>query len=845
MGDEVDDAGNHILDPDAVFDRFVEWVSETRGISLYPTQEEALLEFLSDSHVFLATPTGSGKTLVAYGALYSAIATGRRAVYTAPLKALVSEKFFDFIDIFGPENVGMVTGDVSVNAEAPIICCTAEILANASSREPLPNHEVDVVVMDEFHYYGDPDRGWAWQVPLLALEHTQFMLMSATLGDVSTIAEDLEQRTGHPCAMILGTERPVPLTFNYRVQTIHDAVREIVHENGGPLYIVHFAQAAAVATAQALSSLALVDKQSRAEIAETIKGQSFNTGFGGPLKRFLLAGIGVHHAGMLPKYRRLVEQLAQQGLLKIICGTDTLGVGINVPIRTVLLTSLVKFDGTRMRRLSAREFHQIAGRAGRAGYDAQGFVDVLSPEHEVEQHKIEEKALRTGKKPKHKASPPKGQVTWSKATFERLQTAEPEALRSQMRMTHGMMLDVLTRGRDALPMMERLIFGNHESRTRQFALAKRALAIYRTLRAADIVTVDDGVPALAVDVPHGFALNQPLSPFAIAAFELLDREATTYALDVISVIEATLEDPRAILSAQEHAARDVAIAAMKADGVEYEERMERLEEITYPKPLEELLTAAFEQYSEAVPWARDYELRPKSVVRDMIEHGLNFRAFVSMYGLQRSEGVVLRYLTDATRALQATVPLAVRDTYFDDVLAWLETSVRSVDASLMDEWQALMHDGDVAAAAGSGGAEAAGAPPSALARFTGIVANERAFVVAVRNAMFHRVELAVRERVDALGELDAESGWTATCWQEALDAYFAEYPTLGVDQDARSVSRCRISQDANQWSVRQVFADPNGDNDWGITATIDLAASDRVGEPVVAVQSVGPFGETD
>src|SRR5699024_4363491 len=355
------------LHEEAVFDAFVAWAS-ARDLTLYPAQEEAVLEVAAGSHVVLATPTGSGKSLVAIGAHFSALARGVRSYYTAPIKALVSEKFFALCEVFGPENVGMLTGDAAVHADAPIVCATAEI---------------GQVVMDEFHYYSEPDRGWAWQVPLIELPGAQFLLMSATLGDVDWLLEDLRQRTGRDCALVAGTERPVPLTFDYVLTGVHETVELLLRDEKAPVYIVHFTQAAALEQAQALTSLAVADKQRKTAISEQIGGFRFSTAFGRNLRTLLLHGTGHHHARLLHKYHRLVERLAQEGLLTVICGTDTLGVGINVPIRTVLFTGLAKFDGRRQRVLKAREFHQIAGRAGRAGYDTEGLVVVQAPEHEI------------------------------------------------------------------------------------------------------------------------------------------------------------------------------------------------------------------------------------------------------------------------------------------------------------------------------------------------------------------------------------------------------------------------------------------------------------------------------
>src|SRR5271169_2882715 len=292
-------------DPDAVFDAFAGW-SKRRGLALYPHQEEALIEIVSGANVILSTPTGSGKSLVAAGAHFTALADGRRTFYTAPIKALVSEKFFDLCDAFGPSQVGMMTGDGSVNPQAPIICCTAEVLASIALRD---GAEADVgqVVMDEFHFYADPDRGWAWQVPLLELPRVQFVLMSATLGDVSRFEEDLTRRTGRPTAVIHSAERPVPLSFSFAMTPLHETVRELLDMHEAPIYIVHFTQASAIEQAQALMSVNVCSRAEKDAIAELIGGFRFTAGFGKTLSRLVRHGIGVHHAGMLPRYRRLVE----------------------------------------------------------------------------------------------------------------------------------------------------------------------------------------------------------------------------------------------------------------------------------------------------------------------------------------------------------------------------------------------------------------------------------------------------------------------------------------------------------------------------------------------------------
>lgn len=833
-----------MVDADEVYSAFEAWVRSDLGLSLYPAQEEAALELAFGNHVILATPTGTGKSLVALAAHTIALASGQRTVYTAPIKALVSEKFFDLVDTFGAERVGMVTGDSSINPDAPILCCTAEILANLSLRDR-DAAGITQVVMDEFHYYAEPDRGWAWQVPLLLMRNTQFLLMSATLGDVTELAEDLTRRSGRETALVTSVERPVPLTFEYRVQTIHEAVEQIREDRKTPVYIVHFAQAQAVESAQALASLKLITREERDEIAEAIGAFRFSAGFGKTLSRLVRSGIGVHHAGMLPKYRRLVETLAQRGLLRVICGTDTLGVGINVPIRTVLLTALTKFDGEKMRQLTAREFHQIAGRAGRAGYDTEGDVVVLAPEHEVENARAQAKAAADPKKKRKapKKQAPKGFVTWGEGSMERLVGSQPESLVSRMRVTHSMILSVIARGEerpgDTLRTVRDLIFDSHETPTEQFQHARTAVQIFRTLRRSGVVTLEDGLLQVTVDLQPNFALNQPLSPFALAAIELIELESPTAALDIISIIEATLEDPRVILRAQEHRARGEAIGAMKAEGIEYDERMELLEEVTYPKPLEELLTEAYEAYVAEVPWARDYELRPKSVVRDMIERAFGFRDLVSFYELGRAEGAVLRYLSDAYRAISQTVPSDARTPELEELIDWLGELVRQVDSSLIDEWEALSNPEALAAAADGHGEHAdieSIAPPT-----RSVVANERAFTVMVRNALFRRVQAAAHEHYRDLAELDGPHGFGEDAWRDALDRFFAEYDEIRIDADARSPRLLELERSAEAWRFRQVLLDPKDDLDWGITGYVDLAASEEEGAPVVIVEAVQPF----
>ncbi|CAM3999079.1 DEAD/DEAH box helicase [Nocardiopsis rhodophaea] len=821
-------------EPDSLFEAFASWAEE-RGLTLYPHQEEALIETVSGSNVILNTPTGSGKSLVAAGALFAALARDECSFYTAPIKALVSEKFFELCAIFGTDNVGMMTGDASVNADAPIVCCTAEVLANIALRDGA-DADIGMVVMDEFHFYAEPDRGWAWQVPLLELPQAQFLLMSATLGDVSRFEKDLTRRTGRETTVVSSAERPVPLYYSYRTTPLHETLEELLETRESPVYIVHFTQAQAVERAQSLTSINMCTRAEKEEIAKEIGNFRFTTKFGRNLSRYVRHGIGVHHAGMLPKYRRLVERLAQAGLLKVICGTDTLGVGVNVPIRTVLFTALSKYDGTRVRRLTAREFHQIAGRAGRAGFDTVGNVVAQAPEHVIENEKALAKAGDDAKKRRKvvRKKAPDGFVSWDQSTFEKLIGAEPEPLKSRFRVSNAMLLSVIARPGDCFAAMRHLLTDNHDDRPTQRRQISEAIAMYRSLLDGGIVEKlpepdEQGRTArLTVDLQPDFALNQPLSTFALAALDLLDPQSPSYALDVLTVVESTLDDPRQILGAQLNKARGEAIAQMKADGVEYEERMERLEEVEYPKPLQELLDHAYDVYRRGHPWVGDHPLRPKSVARDLFERAMTFTDYVGFYELARSEGLVLRYLASAYKALSQTVPEDAKTEELRDLIEWLGELVRQVDSSLLDEWEELTNPDE----------DEESTETRIEERPKPVSANPRAFRVLVRNELFRRVELAARRRYDELGALDGDGGWDAEEWEEAMEAYYGEHDELGIGPDARGPKMLLIEEGSGSWKVRQIFDDPEDDHDWGISAEIDLAASDEVGHAVVRVLDV-------
>ena len=791
-------------DEESLLEAILEW-AYGRGLEPYPHQQDAVLSLLAGDNVVLATPTGSGKSLVAVSGAFAMLANNKRTVYTAPIKALVSEKFFEIAAELGADNVGMVTGDAAVNADAPVIVCTAEILANRALREG-PDLDVDLVVMDEFHYYGDRDRGWAWQVPLLELPHPSFLLMSATLGDTSDLRTDLSIRTGRDTALIDQAPRPVPLDFEYRETPLLETLADLLKAEKTPVYIVHFTQREATARAQSLTSLDVLSKDEKKAVNEAIGGFRFDTPIGKDVLRFVKAGIGVHHAGLLPKYRLLIEKLAQQGLLKLICGTDTLGVGVNVPIRTVLFTQLCKYDGRKVRVLSVREFNQIAGRAGRRGFDTAGSIVVQAPEHVVDNKRAEAKALTDPRKKKKlvKRKPPeRGYAHWDGDTLTRLSGGTPETLKSSFSVSHAMMLNVLGRPGDGCAAMKRLLTDNHEPRAAQRRHIRRAIAVYRSLLEAEIVEL--APLRINIDLQDDFRLNQPLSLFVVEAVEALDQEAPDHHLQVLSLVESILEDPTVVLLAQKGKLKDSLVSEMKAAGVEYEERMDRLEQVTWPKPEAEFIEPAFAIFARHHPWVGRDTVSPKGVAREMLEFAETFNQFVSRYGIKRSEGQLLRYLTDCYKTLIQTVPSAHLTDDLEDVIEWLGAMIRRVDSSLIDEWERLRNPDLV---------ETEPAQPDEV----DITANQRAFSVLVRNELFRTVTaLATRRRL--------------TPEIEGMGDYWQAHDAIGIDADARS-SRWVVI-DLQRGRATQTLCDPEGYSEWVLEAEIDLEASRNQDRAVV------------
>ncbi len=682
---------------EAVLDAFLEWLIEA-GIEPYDHQEEAILELYQGRNVILNTPTGSGKSLVALALHFRAICQGRRSYYTVPIKALANEKFLSLCETFGADQVGMITGDATVNPGAPVICCTAEILANQALREGR-QARVDEVIMDEFHYYSDHERGMAWQVPLLTLPQARFLLMSATLGDTAFFEKELTALTGAETVLVKSDDRPVPLEFSYSTISLEDQVEELVEAGKAPVYLVHFTQLACARTAQNLLSRNFCSKDEKAAIAKVLKDADFKSPYGKEMKKVLRHGLGIHHAGLLPKYRVLVEKLAQMGLLKVICGTDTLGVGVNVPIRTVLLTQLFKYGGQSTGILAVRDFRQICGRAGRRGFDDIGYVVAQAPEYVIENLKAEAKAAAKGKKSRavKKRPPEKGFVNWDEKTYERLRSADPEKLVSRFQVHHGTLLNVLSReDEDGCSELRRLISVCHESESGKRALRKRAFELFRGLVRGGILTLiprsDRRGPAkvcLHVELQDDFTMNQALGLYLIDTLPKLDPEEPDHVVNVISLVEAILEDPTAVLRKQVDKEKAALIARLKEEGVDYDDRMEALEEVEHPKPGKEFIYATYNEFVVRHPWAREAGVRPKSIAREMIEDGSSFEDYIKNYGLERSEAVLLRHLSEVYKVLVQTVPETMKTNDLLEVEQHLGGMLRGVDSSLIDEWEKL------------------------------------------------------------------------------------------------------------------------------------------------------------
>lgn len=839
---------------DAVLEAFLDYLSENK-IEPYEHQEEAILELYEGRNVILNTPTGSGKSLVALALHFLGLCQGRRSIYTVPIKALANEKFLALCQIFGPEQVGMITGDATVNGGAPIICCTAEILANLALREG-QGAPVDDVIMDEFHYYSDHSRGSAWQIPLLISPQARFLLMSATLGETSFFEKALTDLTGKGTALVQSDERPVPLEYSYSEDTLELKVAELVEQGRAPVYLVNFTQLACARTAQNLLSTNFCSKEEKKAIAEALREANFGSPYGKEVSKLLRHGVGIHHAGLLPKYRVLVEKLSQKGLLKVICGTDTLGVGVNVPIRTVLFTQLCKYDGQGSGILSVRDFKQICGRAGRRGFDDIGYVVVQAPEHVIENRRLEAKAGNDPKKRRKivKRKPPeKGFVPWDEGTFNRLLSSPPEKLTSRFRMTHNILLHCLSReDEDGCAALRELIELSHESPHQKAELKKKAFELFRSLVGGGVLRIvplkERSGPSkveVNVDLQDDFTLNQPLALYLLETLDALDRESPHYLFDLVSIIEAILEQPQVILRKQMDKLKTELVAQLKSEGVSYEERMDRLEEIEWPQPNREFLYDTFNRFAASHPWVSEMSVRPKSIAREMLENYQSFEDYVGAYGLQRSEGVLLRHLTEVYKVLQQTVPPAAKTEEVEEAEAYLEDIVRGVDSSLVDEWERLRDPEVVLAGAKTSSAQEK--KPDGTRSLPPLSRHRSRCLQLTRRAIFAFIKaLSQRRWSDALSLVQAEDdqgeAWSPARLEAAFEPYWEAHGGLCLHPEARNRKHTYIEENPKTWGVEQVLVDQEELNDWVLRFRLDVAESDRLDAPALTLCAAGPVG---
>ena len=839
-----------------LLESFMEW-AEARGTTLYPAQEEAILELLDGKNVILNTPTGSGKSMVALALHFDSIVHGRKSVYTCPIKALVNEKWMALCKEFGAENVGLSTGDATVNRDAPILCCTAEILSNMALCEGEKLEILDIV-MDEFHYYSDKERGVAWQIPLLTLPQSRFLLMSATVGATEFFERDLTKHTGKETVTVRSTQRPVPLDFSYSTTELSTEVQKLVNEGKAPVYVVHFTQAAAATNAQNFMSLDLCNKEEKQAINEAIKEVRFSSPYGPDVKRWLKQGIGLHHAGLLPKYRILCEKLAQKGLLKVICGTDTLGVGVNVPIRTVLFTQLCKYSGDKTAILTARDFHQIAGRAGRKGFDDVGYVVAQAPEHVIENMKLEAKSRQTGKKFQKRKPPEHGYVPFDESTYKRLIDASPEPLTSSFHVDHGMLLNILSRETDGCRAMRSLLKDCHESAASKKQLQHRSFQLFRSLVEKNIVEfvkpVAEGYSHLRVnmDLQDDFAMNQPLSLYLVDTLPKLNADSPEYALDVITLCESIVENPEAILRIQQNKARTARLDELKAQGMEYNQRMEEIDKVEYPKPLREFIYSTYNAFAEEHPWV-DVNVEPKSIVREMFENFSTFSAYVKQYNLQRMEAILLRHLNYVYKVLSQTVPDGYKNDELREMEDYLGDMIRRTDSSLLEEWEKMAHPEDYQKRLEAGLTEdeaekAFGADKAA----TDITYDKKRFLGMVRQRIFQIMgNLAKQDFAAVLDSLadDLEEGqmlvdgegkpWTENTLTEIMAAYTAEHHKFRLDVEGRALAHTIVTYEGDTMHIQQMLQDEEDFNDWSIDFEINLADSREAGIPLLKMTRIG------
>jgi hypothetical protein len=435
----------------AFYDKFL----LSRGLEPYPVQEQAVTAIFAGKSVLVTVPTGTGKTLMAKAALFRAVGRGERAIYTTPLRALTEEKYRELCADFGDENVGFATGDYKVNREAPIQVEVAEILWNriVADKHVAP---AEIVVMDEGHYFNDPERGYVWEQSIIGLDpRVQLVILSATVGHADRFCQWVEVTRRVPMALVESRERKVPLVHEYREEMLIDTVRDLAHGGDVPAIVFVFGREQCFEVARLLKSCRrFTTDEEKAKIDAMCDEALLPSGEAKELRPLLTHGIGVHHAGILPRYKQLVEQLALERLIKFVVSTETIAAGINLPARTVVFPSLRKFIKQQPRMITAAEYHQMAGRAGRPQFDDRGLAITLAPEQVVSDLKKELKDA--AKRPAYDEAKVKKTVygraradaqrkndlIWTPETHAELVRGEPAELRSKTKISAEQVLAI-------------------------------------------------------------------------------------------------------------------------------------------------------------------------------------------------------------------------------------------------------------------------------------------------------------------------------------------------------------------------------------------------------------------
>ena len=625
----------------------------------------------------------------------------------------------------------------------------------------------------------------------------------------------------------------MPLEFDYSTTALEEKIEELVEANRAPIYLVHFSQLACARTAQDLMSRNFCTKEEKQAIAEILIDADFRSPYGKEIKKLLRHGLGIHHAGLLPKYRTLVEKLAQKGLLKVICGTDTLGVGVNVPIRTVVFTQLFKYGGQSTKTLAVRDFKQIAGRAGRRGFDDIGYVVAQAPEHVIANIKADAKAAAKGGKSKamKKKPPEKGFVNWDEKTFRKLIDSPSEKLTSSFVMRHGMLLNLLSRSdEDGCSELRRIIRDSHETASAKATLRKRAFGLFRGLVEGNILRIlpkdqrtGPSKVALNIELQDDFTLNQALATYLIEAVPQLDATDPVYPLNVISLAEAIVEDPAQVLRKQVDKMKDKLVAEMKADGVEYDQRMDALEQVEHPKPGKEFIYATYNEFALKNPWAKEASVRPKSIAREMFEDYSSFEDYIKKYGLEKSEAILLRHLSEVYKILAQTVPPNLKTPEVEEAEEFFGEIIRTTDSSLIDAWEKLRNPEEPK--------ETKVPKPEREIPYT---RNKPALLKATRGLIFQFIKSLSHGSVEhALSLVKSEQ--TTAQVQESLTSYEEARGPMRLDPEARNHKHTHIQElpEKSIWIIQQTLVDQEDTNDHLVHFQLDLKETDKERAPVL------------